>query len=188
MWASGIRHGLGGIVILLTAFLGYLVVSHVSSRAPSASITQSDVEQADADIHGFTYMQTQSGVVQWEVKAQHAQVHEAVHQAVLQDVRLSLYREQGRHMTLEADRGVIDTVTHDFDLTKQTGLMAVKFASGYTLYTNHLRWIDARREMSTQDPVMIRGKGLTITGTGLIGRLDEEEFKVLQDVRVEVEL
>jgi hypothetical protein len=40
--------------------------------------------------------------------------------------------------------------------------------------------------VSTNDPVTIVGQGLEITGRGLVGKLDSEEFKILDDVHVEI--
>jgi lipopolysaccharide export system protein LptC len=40
--------------------------------------------------------------------------------------------------------------------------------------------------VSTGDPVTIVGQGLEIKGRGLVGKLDSEEFKVLEDVHVEI--
>ena len=40
--------------------------------------------------------------------------------------------------------------------------------------------------MRTQDPVRIVGHGLEVTGRGLLGYLDREEFEVLEDVHVDL--
>ena len=87
---------------------------------------------------------------------------------------------------MEGDEGTIDTVKRNFMLARRAGLIAVQLESGYTIYTNHLAWTDASREISTGDPVTISGQGLEVTGLGMVGKLDTEEFQVLQDVHVEI--
>lgn len=39
--------------------------------------------------------------------------------------------------------------------------------------------------IQTDDPVRIVGNGLEITGRGLLGRTESEEFEVLDDVHVD---
>jgi len=46
--------------------------------------------------------------------------------------------------------------------------------------------VEERREVNTADPVTIIGQGMEITGRGLVGKLDSEEFKILHDVHVEL--
>ena len=80
---------------------------------------------------------------------------------------------------------MIDTVKRNFVLSRSGGPIVVQFGSGYTIYTNHLAWADAQREISTEEPVMLAGHGMEVHGRGLIGKLDTEEFKVLEDVQVD---
>ena len=157
-------------------------------KASQSSLKSSDDKPADAWIHGFTYRQTQSGKTKWKVIAERAQVFESEHVANLEDVQVQLLGDDvgTQQMTVKAEKGTIDTATNNFDLDNETEMMAVHLASGYTIFSNHLTWIEASRKITTQTPVVIRGHGLTITGTGLVGTIDKEEFKVLQDVQVEV--
>lgn len=99
---------------------------------------------------------------------------------------MTLYGAKGRELKLEGDEGTIDTTNKDFLLIKRNGPIMVVLESGYTIYTNHLAWTDARREISTKDPVTLSGHGLQVNGRGFVGKLDVEEFRVLQDVRVEI--
>jgi len=71
-------------------------------------------------------------------------------------------------------------------LSKRTGDIAVRLENGYTIFTNHLAWTDARREVTTNDAVTITGNGLEVKGRGLVGKLDVEEFQILEDVHVEI--
>ncbi|MGH7261020.1 MAG: hypothetical protein ACREI9_10105 [Nitrospiraceae bacterium] len=40
--------------------------------------------------------------------------------------------------------------------------------------------------MTTADAVTITGNGLEVTGRGLVGKLDVEEFQILDDVHVAI--
>ena len=181
-----IRWGLTAIVILLATFVGQRVVTHMQARAPHLPDTPTDRNPADAWIKGFTYRQTQSGTARWEVVAERAQVFNAQHLAHLENVQVHLFREGDEEMTVEAEQGTINTVTNNFDLRNQEDMITVHFASGYTILSDHLQWVEASHEIKTRTPVVIRGHGITITGTGLVGNLDEEAFKILENVRAEV--
>ena len=71
-------------------------------------------------------------------------------------------------------------------LARRTGDITVRLEHGYTIFTNHLAWTDARREVTTSDAVTITGNGLEIKGRGLVGKLDVEEFQILEDVHVAI--
>jgi len=186
MWQRWIRGGLLVLSVIFTSFLVYLLMTRTESVSSSHVANPATLERADAGIDQFTFTQSRAGAVQWEVRAQRARVFEAENRAVLDQVQVTLYGKKGRELRLEGDEGTIDTVKRDFVVAQRTGLLAVQLESGYTIYTNHLAWTDASREISTGDPVTISGHGLDVRGVGLIGKLDTEEFQVLQDVHVEI--
>lgn len=186
MWQHWIRGGFLVLSIIFSSFLVYLLVTRTESVSSSNVANPATLERADAGIDQFTFMQSRAGAVQWEVRAQHARVFEAENRAVLDQVQVTLYGMKGRELRLEGDEGTIDTAKRDFMLARRIGLIAVQLESGYTIYTNHLAWADASREISTGDPVTISGHGLEVTGLGMVGKLDTEEFQVLKDVHVEI--
>ncbi len=179
------RWTLGGIILGLAVYLGYVVIGHVRSNAPPPPIDSPILEEADAGMEGFVYRQTKDGMVQWEVAAQRAEVFEARHEATLADVHLRLFGKDGEEMMVDADEGLINTKTNDFELRNQQEPIIIELASGFTLLTPDLHWNDAKQEIRTPSPVTIQGNGLTITGVGLVGCLESEEFTVLDHVRVQ---
>lgn len=181
-WA---RLGLLGFCIVIASILGYLVSTQAPLTARKSS-SPSSFRQADAGIDQFTYRQSHAGTVQWEVKAKHGLIFESTQRAVLEDVLVTLYDEEGKEMTVAADRGTINTATNDFELVKHSGPIAIQTSDGYTIYTNHLQWSNDQRQLSTGDPVRITGHGVIVTGEGLRGNIDGERFTVLQNVRLEL--
>jgi lipopolysaccharide export system protein LptC len=186
MWSRYIRGALLTLSGILAIFLVYLLTSQVESEQPPAGPVSSRLEHADAGIDRFAFTQTKAGAVQWQVQARHARLFETENRAVLEGVQVTLYGPQGRELHLEGDEGTIDTAGKNFVLTKQEGAIAVRLENGYTIYTNHLAWTDASREVSTRDAVRIVGNGLEVSGRGLVGKLDVEEFQILDDVHVAI--
>lgn len=185
MWHRGARQGLLAVSVMLAGFLVYVLATRVES-VPTPGLMPALLGRADASIDHFTFRETRAGAVQWEVKAARARVFEAEQRADLEEVEVTLFGEKGRQLSLRADKGVLDTAKKDFVLEQRNGPIVVNLGSGYTIYTNHLAWTDARREIRTTDPVTIFGQGLEVRGVGLIGNLDSEEFKVLANVRMDV--
>ena len=186
MWELVARRALLAMSILLTAFLGYLLFRNADSAPSSRPIAPESVDQADAKIMGFTFTQSQGDVVQWQVQAKQAKLFEQDKRAVLRDVALTFYGAGGDEVTVYGEEGTLDTATKNFRLANRQTPIVVETMSGYTIYTNNLIWIDQAREIRTQDPVRMVGHGLEVRGQGLLGRLESEEFEVLQDVHVDL--
>lgn len=186
MWHRWARGGLLALSAALASFLFYLLAVRVESVPSPISASPGALERADAGIEGFTFVQSRAGVVQWEVRAQRGRLLEAESRAILEHVQVTLFGARGWELRLQGDEGTIDTAKKDFVLAKHAGPIAVELQNGYTIYTNHLAWTDARGEISTRDPVTISGQGMEVTGRGLIGKLDGEEFQILENVHVEI--
>ena len=89
-------------------------------------------------------------------------------------------------MMLEADQGTLDTINSNFDLRNREEWIAVEFANGYTILTPSIHWENDKREIRTNESVTIHGRGMTVTGRGIIAELHDETFRILDDVRVDV--
>jgi lipopolysaccharide export system protein LptC len=186
MWQHWVRGSLLAISAIFASFLVYLLLTRAESIPSSRLAPATDFERADARIERFTFMQTKDGAVQWEVRAQKARLFEGENRAVLDRVHITLYGDRGREFSLEGDEGTLDTVKKNFVLSNRTDPIAVHTESGYTIYTNHLAWNEERGEITTAEPVTITGHGLHVNGRGLIGKVQSEEFQVLEDVHVEI--
>lgn len=186
MWELLARRALLTLSVLLAAFLGYLLFRNGDSAQNSRPIPPESIEQADAKILEFVFTQSKGDVVQWQVQAKQARLFEQEKRAVLRDVALTFYGTGGDEVIVHGDEGTLDTATKNFRLANHQTPIVVETTSGYTIYTNHLVWTDQTREIRTQDPVRIVGHGLDVKGQGLLGRMESEEFEVLQDVHVDL--
>ncbi|MEY4704259.1 MAG: hypothetical protein RL042_455 [Nitrospirota bacterium] len=144
------------------------------------------MDKADAVISKFTFTQTKGDAVQWQVDAQEARLFDQERRAMLQNVAVTLFGQRGKELTVTGDEGILDTETKNFVLSNRSEPLVVHTESGYVIYTNHLAWTDETREIRTPDSVRIVGHGLEVTGRGLLGHLDTEEFEVLEDVHVDL--
>jgi lipopolysaccharide export system protein LptC len=169
----------------IAAVLALLVGIGVGTPKRAAEIP-GVFKNADAGIEGFSFVQTKDGKMQWKVQARRARIVENESKAVLEDLQVTLFGEEGTQMILEGDEGVVDTESHNFTLKKREGSIPIHLESGYTIYTNQLQWTDQNQEISTDAPVTIHGDGIKITGLGLRGALGTETFTITKDVRAVV--
>jgi|LNFM01.1.fsa_nt_gb LPS export ABC transporter protein LptC len=186
MWQLITRRALLTLSVLLATFLGYLLFRNADSTQSSRPIAPESIEQADAKILEFIFTQSKGDVVQWQVQAKQARLFEQDKRAVLRDVALTFYGAGGDEVTVHGEEGTLDTATKNFKLANRQTPIVVETRSGYTIYTNHLVWTDEAREIRTEDPVRMVGHGLEVRGQGLLGRMESEEFEVLQDVHVDL--
>ncbi|BCA56754.1 conserved exported protein of unknown function [Nitrospira sp. KM1] len=181
-----IQRGLLALSVVLACYLVYLLMTNSTSAPPPKSASPGTIDRADATISHFTFTQTKGDKVQWQVDAKEARLFEQDKRALLETVAVTLFGQQGKDLTVEGDEGTLETDTKNFRLANRTEPLVLHTASGYIIYTNHLVWTDSTRQIRTSDPVRIVGNGLEVTGKGLLGHLDREEFEVLEDVHVDV--
>ncbi|HEY6260848.1 MAG TPA: LPS export ABC transporter periplasmic protein LptC [Nitrospiraceae bacterium] len=172
--------------VLLACFLAYLLVTNSTMVPTPTAAAPGSITTADATISKFTFTQTKDDTVLWQVQAQEARLFERDKQAMLQAVAVTLFGKRGKEMMVTGDEGTLNTETKNFVLANRSEPLVIHTESGYAIYTNHLAWTDKTREIRTQDPVRIVGHGLEVTGRGLLGHLDREEFEVLEDVHVDL--
>lgn len=186
MWELVARRTLFAMSVCLVAFLGYLLFINADSVPASRAVSPVSVEAADAKISDFTFTQSKGDTIEWHVQAKQARLFERDKRALLSDVDVTLYGTKGKELTVSGEKGTLDTTTNNFILANRAIPLVIETGGGYTIYTNHLAWTDETKEIHTDDPVRIVGNGLEVTGRGLLGRLESEEFKVLEDVHVAI--
>jgi LPS export ABC transporter protein LptC len=185
----GTRSLLTLTVLGMAVFIGHRVMTHMQTLSQETTLVTIDEQQgADAWIQGFSYRQTRSGKTKWVVNAEQARVFEKDHLAKLQTVQVRLFDGtfQQEQLLITSEEGVMNTSSNDFELMSKNEKTVMTFESGYQVFSDVLTWSEKTRQIHTADPVTIRGNGLVITGTGLAGDVDNNEFRLLENVRAEV--
>jgi len=176
-------------IIGMAVFIGQRVITHMETRSQAtASVPLQEQQGADAWIQGFSYHQTRSGATKWVVTAEQAKVFDDEHIAKLQTVKVQLFDRdfQKEQMVITSENGVMNTASNDFHLMSQHTKTVMSFESGYQVFSDSLTWKEEARQIQTDDQVVIQGGGMVITGTGLIGDAEKNEFQLLHNVRAEV--
>lgn len=186
MWLVWVRRALLTLSLIFASSLVYVLLTNRDSGSSPHLPSPSSLSDGDAGMERFTFLHSQDDRVKWQVRADRAQVFEKDHQAVLDNVEVSLFGERGRELRLVGDEGTIDMEKRDFVVANRDRLLAIELDGGYIIYTNHLAWLDDQQELRTQDPVKIVGHGMEVKGQGLVGNLDSEEFHIQHNVEVHI--
>ena len=177
-------------IVMMAVFIGHRVIRHMETKKQATAIVPFQEQQgADAWIQGFSYRQTRSGSTKWVVTADQAKVFDDEHVAKLQTVKVQLFDEtfQKEQMLITSEEGVMNTSNNDFELFSHDEKKTVMtFESGYRVFSDKLSWKEDARQIYAEGPVVIQGEGLVITGTGLVGDVEKNEFRLLNNVRAEV--
>jgi LPS export ABC transporter protein LptC len=141
---------------------------------------------ADIQIKDFSFIQTQDGFKNWEIRAAHAEVFQDQNEALLKELEVQFTLPDGLGMTFHGRQGKLDTEHHDFEISSGDRKIDINFSNGYSISTGSLRWMNQDQKILTSDPVEIKGPAFSIKGQGMEARLASQELKVLSDVHAEV--
>lgn len=177
------------IIAVLVVFIAHGVGTFMQTKSQAtATVSLQEQQGADAWIQGFSYRQTRSGSTKWVVTADQAQVFDDEHLAKLQNVSVQLFDKtfKKEQMLITSQEGVMNTSSNDFELISHDEKTVMTFEDGSQMFTDKLTWNEAARQIYADDLVVIEGDGLVITGVGLVGDIEKNEFRLLNNVRAEV--
>jgi LPS export ABC transporter protein LptC len=99
--------------------------------------------------------------------------------STLNDLTVTFYAEDGRIITLKGDKGSMKARQE----IKVWGDVVVTSSDGYRVATNSLRYDGAKQQITTEDPVMLEGKGVVVRGVGLVVDLKTKKISILREVQ-----
>ena len=177
------------IILVMAVFIAHGVGTFMHSKSQATTTVSLHEQQgADAWIQGFSYRQTRSGSTKWVVTADQAQVFDDEQVAKLQNVSVQLFDQtfKKKQMLITAQEGIMNTSSNDFELISHDKKTVMTFEDGSQVFTDKLTWNEAARKIYADDLVVIESEGLVITGIGLVGDIEKNEFQLLDNVRAEV--
>ncbi len=172
-------------LLIAGVIMGTVIVVMISlgSKKKSLFLIPASISgKPDVEMTDFRFFSTKSGRVEWEIQARSTEIFERRHQALLHDVQVTFHNTDGMSMTLQGEKGILDTASKDFQITNQNDPIQVSMNRDYHLYTSTLDWINKTRQIRSTAPIRIQGPNLEIQGTGLLASLALQEIQVLHDV------
>lgn len=175
------RSFLGLIILGSLCGVGILAWYTMTPPAGKKPSTQEPASAADLKLDRLRYTETREGVKEWELEAASAQYFKEDGSVVFEKVRAAFFGKNEQTYSLEGEKGRLNTQTKAIEAF---GGVKLETTDGYRLETRSLRYQADRRELSTEDPVEMRGPQGKITGTGLIVHLDQQRINILRQVTV----
>ena len=138
-------------------------------------------QMPDETVNDFHTQESDSGRVQWTVKAPHADRYNARNVFVMSDPKIEFYDEMGNlQTTLTAENGEYSLSTHD--MLAYGNVVAVTF-KGEVLETDTLRYLNETDKIVSDSFVKLtRGKDV-LTGIGLECDHTLESVDIKKNVR-----
>lgn len=170
----------------LVALLAWVLSAGIERHAVLPS-SKGLISKADIEMDRFSLKQIRNGSVEWDIKADRAELFEERHEVSLNAMQAILQTAEGLRVSFSGDRGLLNTDTHDFEIKKNEGDLNVSMNNGYTIQASSLTWKDRQREIVSEQPIRIIGQGLRIHGDQLIVKLENQQVTVHGDVHVTAE-
>lgn len=145
------------------------------------------IGKADIEMDRFSLKQIRDGLVEWDIKADRAELFEERQEVSLSAIQATLQTAEGLRVSFSGDEGILNTGTHDFKIKENEGDLNLSMNNGYTIQAPTLVWKDQQREIVSDQPVRIIGQGLRIQGDQLVVKLENQELTVNGDVHVTTE-
>ena len=162
---------IGGVVVV---FMGYrrIMEQHEALLAPLE-------QQADIAIASFEQTATKNGVKEWHLEAKAARYKKAQEEAVLEDLVVTFFLQDGKQARLTADRGTV--LIKSSDLTVSGNVIADN--GEFQLKTETMHYVHDQRILLSRVPVEISGPAFHIVADSI--RFDLNSQRALLEGNVE---
>ncbi len=163
---------LAGIVVCL--FIGLGIYYYVN-RLLTMPITIEDIKvdsQAALKLNLLEQVSKKNGITEWELKASSATLLKEEDKAILEDVDVVFYTKDKTKVHLTADRGILQTKTHDLTLRKN---VIVRYQT-YTLRSETLHYDKKPHIIHTDSRVLIDDGDSTLEADAMVTELNENRI------------
>jgi len=168
-----------GIIILgslgLVAVMAWRTMEAKEGKEPVKEIPVA----ADLQLNRVKYTETRDGIKEWELEAASVRYFKEENTVWLEKVKATFFGKNEEVYTLVGEQGKFNTQTKAIEVY---GGVKLDSNEGYRMRTQSLKYLAEKRELSTPDPVEMKGPQFNIEGTGLIVDLERQCLKVLHKV------
>jgi lipopolysaccharide export system protein LptC len=167
-----------GVVISIVG--GYLLFGgHGEEEEIIPEVKKDANTAADLTLEDIHYVETKGKKKEWELRAKSGQHFREADYTTLEDLAVTFYGEEGRTITLKGNKGSMKERKE----IKVWGDVVITSSDGYRVATNSLRYDSAKQQITTEDPVILEGKGVEVRGVGLVVDLKTKKISILRKVQ-----
>jgi LPS export ABC transporter protein LptC len=169
--------GMGAVLSILAGYL--LFGGHGEEEEIIPEVKKEANTAADLTLQDIHYVETKGKKKEWELRAKSGQHFREADFTTLEDLAVTFYGDQGRIITLKGNKGSMKEKKE----IKVWGDVVITSSDGYRVATNSLRYDREQQQITTEDPVMLEGKGVEVTGVGLVVDLKTKKISILRKVQ-----
>jgi LPS export ABC transporter protein LptC len=166
--------------VVLSVLGGYLLFGgHGEEEEIIPEVKKDANTTADLTLDDIHYVETKGKKKEWELKAKSGQHFREADFTTLEDLAVTFYAEGGRIITLKGNKGSMKERKE----IKVWGDVVITSSDGYRVATNSLRYDRDKQQITTEDPVVLDGKGVEVRGVGLVVDLKTKKVSILRKVQ-----
>jgi len=132
----------------------------------------------DISLNHIHHIASRDGIKEWILDAESAQYQRTENKTVLKHISATFFLKDSRTIHLTSRDGTLLTETKDLEVS---GGVVVR-SGPYELKTERLHYDHKNRSISTDGRVVMKGRGVDLTGKGLVFSLHTERAIIKDDV------
>ncbi len=140
-------------------------------------------EDAKMFLEKIHFVEDKQGKKTWELEAKSIQQNREENLMVLEDVKVTVYTEEGQSFTISGKQGKIFLDSKNMELQ---GDVLVSSSDGYRLKTHSVVYHHQEKKAGTSDPVEINGEQIRLVGKGILVDMEARTFKILGHVKTQL--
>jgi len=166
------------LALVIAVTIGIVLVTFMRNRNNTGgndTVLSDDQTQASISIGKVHHTATKEGKKEWSLVADSAHYLEKENKALFENLEVVFYMDDGKEVSLTADRGYLQTETNDIQVE---GDVLVDNGT-YRFETRSLDYFHQSRRLHTDDPVNVSGEWFTLSADAVSVDLNTQksEFK-----------
>jgi LPS export ABC transporter protein LptC len=170
---------IGLLIIGSLAGVGFLVFKTMNPPTEKTNPAKELPGSADLKLDRVHYTETHDGVKEYEIEADSALYYKEGDTVILQKVKAKFFGKNQETYLLIGEKGKLDTKGKIIEVFDGVELDS---SDGYHLRTRKLTYQSDKREIRTEEPVLMYGSQVRIEGVGLLVELDRQRMTVMRQV------
>ncbi|MDY6953499.1 MAG: LPS export ABC transporter periplasmic protein LptC [Thermodesulfobacteriota bacterium] len=171
------QYGIVGLVLVV--FGGAWAAYCGCSQEPKTVVATLPKDQGeDMRLSQIHHVASRDGIKEWALDAESVQYQKTENRTVLKHLSATFFLKDSRRIHLTSRDGILLTETKDLEVS---GDVVVR-SGPYELNADRLHYDHENRSISTDGPVVMKGRGIDLTGKGLVFSLHTERALIKHDV------
>jgi LPS export ABC transporter protein LptC len=171
------------LLILLAAAAMVLIVAVLwlgVRKEPEKALLKIMADRVDLQVRNVRYTEVGDSGMKWEVMADTARYQKKDNLAFFETLTVRLVMKDGSIYRMNGDKGRFNTEARDLEIE---GHVVIVSPRGERFTTDRLRYWNADKRIETDSPVLMEGRGVRVSGVGMVLSIPQEKVSILSQVR-----